>query len=83
MFFKSVIKSAFRFALLFDGTGFFLDIETPLKKRKTFDNHQMPFGAYTIRNRSRNVAYVPKLARGLRKFYISKKLQGNKVQAKL
>ena len=52
MLFKSVIKSAFRFALLFDGTGFFLDIETPLKKRKTFDNHQMPFGAYTIRNRS-------------------------------
>ena len=29
----------------------------------------MPFGAYTIRNRSRNVAYMPKLARGVRKFY--------------
>ncbi len=43
----------------------------------------MPFGAYTIRNRSRNVAYEPKLARGVMKFYISKKLQGNEVQAKL
>jgi len=29
----------------------------------------MPFGAYTIRNRSRNVVYVPKLARGTKKFY--------------
>jgi hypothetical protein len=52
MFFKSVIKSAFKFALLFDEAGFFLDIAAPLKKRKTFDNHQMPFGACTIRNRS-------------------------------
>jgi hypothetical protein len=48
--------------LIFGVAGFSLDIVTPLKKRKTFDNYQMPFGACTIRNRSRNVAYTPKLA---------------------
>ena len=31
----------------------------------------MPFGAYTIRNRSRNVDYVALLARGVTKFYMS------------
>ncbi len=30
----------------------------------------MPSGAYTIRNRSRNVDYVLILARGVTKFYI-------------
>ena len=31
----------------------------------------MPSGAYTIRNRSRNVDYVALLARGVTKFYMS------------
>jgi hypothetical protein len=39
---------AIRFLIRFSD----FDIAAPLKKRKTFDNHQMPFGACTIRNRS-------------------------------
>ena len=35
----------------------------------------MPFGAYTIRNRRRNVDYTLELARGERKFYIKKKIR--------